>query len=230
MKLVHMSDFHVGEEDAVTDRLVQAIKEVNKEEAEAVIVSGDITHEGLRDEFLLAKELIGRINAPTLVVPGNHDAKNYGFIKFQKFLGPRNWLQNVKCVGIAGIDSSIPDMDEGHIGREKQDWLAKKDVEVVVLHHHLIPVPQSGRERDVVVDAGDVLKLLDEKKVRLVLSGHRHVCNAWKINNMILLNSATTSSKRERSVARGYNVVEYGKVIKAWYKPLEAWGKKKRLI
>ena len=44
-----------------------------------------------------------------------------------------------------------------------------------MLHHHLLPVPGTGRERNVVYDAGDAIECLQRAGVNLVLSGHKHV-------------------------------------------------------
>src|SRR5439155_24775729 len=42
---------------------------------------------------------------------------------------------------------------------------------VFVLHHHLLPIPGTGRERNVVYDAGDAIECLQRAGVHLVLSG-----------------------------------------------------------
>ena len=44
-----------------------------------------------------------------------------------------------------------------------------------MLHHHLLPVPGTGRERNIVYDAGDAIECLQRAGVDLVLSGHKHV-------------------------------------------------------
>jgi Icc protein len=77
------------------------------------------------------------------------------------------------------------------------------------MHHHLVPVPGTGRERNIVWDAGDMLALLTELKVSLVLCGHKHVPNVWQVGEMLLINSGTASSYRVRGYTRpSYNVIE----------------------
>jgi len=49
---------------------------------------------------------------------------------------------------------------------------------VVGMHHHLIPVPDTGIERNTVFDAGNVLMSLTQNNVDLVLCGHKH--HPWK--------------------------------------------------
>src|SRR5436190_1798647 len=83
----------------------------------------------------------------------------------------------------------IVELNEGQIGRERYEWIKEsfaKDVELKVfaLHHHLLPVPGTGRERSTVTDAGDLLELLIELGVQVVLSGHKHVPYVWRLEGM----------------------------------------------
>ena len=63
-----------------------------------------------------------------------------------------------------------------------------------------MPVPGTGRERNQVLDAGDVLSLLRQCEVDLVLSGHRHVPYVWPIAGMLLVHSGTVSTLRTRGL------------------------------
>jgi 3',5'-cyclic AMP phosphodiesterase CpdA len=83
------------------------------------------------------------------------------------------------------------------------------DVKIFVLHHHLLPIPGTGRERNIVNDAGDVLEVLIECGVDLVLSGHKHVPYAWRLENMYIVNAGTVSTLRLRGDTKPcYNVVQ----------------------
>jgi 3',5'-cyclic AMP phosphodiesterase CpdA len=104
-----------------------------------------------------------------------------------------------------GADSSEPDLDEGQIGRERYPWIAEQfagqsDLKVFAMHHHLIPIPGTGRERNVVADAGDLLEILIGNGVNLVLSGHKHVPYFWGLNGVLVSNSGTASTKRVRGL------------------------------
>jgi len=83
------------------------------------------------------------------------------------------------------------------------------DLRIFVLHHHLLPVPGTGRERNVVYDAGDAIECLLRAGVQLVLSGHKHVPYAWRLENLFVVNTGTVSSLRLRGNTRPcYNVIE----------------------
>ena len=71
------------------------------------------------------------------------------------------------------------------------------------------PIPGTGRERNVVYDAGDAIECLQRAGVNLVLSGHKHVPYAWKLENLFVVNTGTVSTLRLRGNTRPcYNVVE----------------------
>ena len=118
-------------------------------------------------------------------------------------------------VSVVAIDSTEPDLDHGQIGRGRYRWIEEQfrreeaDLKIFVLHHHLLPVPGTGRERNVVYDAGDAIECLQRAGVDLVLSGHKHVPYAWRLEDLFIVNTGTVSSLRLRGNTRPcYNVVE----------------------
>jgi 3',5'-cyclic AMP phosphodiesterase CpdA len=150
-----------------------------------------------------------------LVVPGNHDSRNVGYAHFERLFATRETVIRKNGVTIVGVDSTEPDLDYGRIGRHRYPWIREAfmegpdDFKVFVLHHHLLPIPGTGRERNIVNDAGDVLEVLLECGVELVLSGHKHVPYAWRLENMHVVNAGTVATLRLRGDTKPcYNVVE----------------------
>jgi 3',5'-cyclic AMP phosphodiesterase CpdA len=138
-----------------------------------------------------------------------------GYLHFQELFGPL--FQNMEREGvfIMGVDSSEPDLDSGQIGREKYPLIVNnfhsvEGFKVFALHHHLLPVPGTGRERNIVTDAGDILELLIYSGVDLVLTGHKHVPYVWRLEDMYVVNAGTISSLRLRGHTKPcYNVLEF---------------------
>ena len=50
-----------------------------------------------------------------------------------------------------------------------EQFAVDAELKVFALHHHLIPVPGTGRERSTVADAGDLIEVLIESGVNIVL-------------------------------------------------------------
>ncbi|MDP8952523.1 MAG: metallophosphoesterase, partial [Actinomycetota bacterium] len=85
MRIVQMSDIHVGSGLFRPDLLSAAIDEANALEPDLVAVVGDLTMEGYRWEFEEARGYLDRLACPNVVVAmGNHDAKNVGYRHFEE--------------------------------------------------------------------------------------------------------------------------------------------------
>jgi Icc protein len=214
MKIAHISDIHTAEPHFLPDLLERVIKEINKIEPEIVVVTGDLTDNGYPFEFKRAKSYIERIECDKkVVIPGNHDARNVGYLGFEEIFGHRSMIEKYRGITIVGLDSTQPDLDDGHVGREKYGWIEKcldtNDFKVVALHHHLISVPKTGRERQIPMDAGDVLELLLRCGVDLVLSGHKHVPWVWNLNGMVIANAGTACTNRVKwNIPQSFNLIE----------------------
>ena len=219
--IAQLSDLHCGSPSFDGELLSAGVKEVIALDPDLVVVGGDLTAEGYAHEFRDAQrhlEPLFEAGLNTLVVPGNHDSMNVGYLHFADTFGVGDTGKGDRVtrvnftghgrerpmrVSVVAIDSSKPDLAEGEVGRERYPWIREQfavdaDVRVFVLHHHLVAVPGTGRERNTVWDAGDVLALLAELEVDVVLSGHKHVPHVWLLDHVLLVNSGTVSSYRLR--------------------------------
>jgi 3',5'-cyclic-AMP phosphodiesterase len=215
LTIAQLSDLHCGGPYFVPELLERAIAEVNDLAPDVVVCSGDLTTFGFKEEYAQAKRYLDRIECESVVVvPGNHDSRNVGYIHFEELFGDRNSVVRLEDVTVVAVDSTEPDLDHGQIGRGRYSWIEEQFADaaamrVFVLHHHLLPVPGTGRERNIVYDAGDAIECLQRARVNLVLSGHKHVPYAWRLENLFIVNAGTVSSLRLRGNTRPcYNVVE----------------------
>ena len=213
-RIIHLSDIHFSEIYYVPEIAEAMLRNINQSDPDIVIVTGDLTENGLAIEYSGAKHFLDRIECKNkVIVPGNHDARNAGYLFFEDIFKARSCFKHFGEVTVVGLDSSQPELDEGHIGRENYKWIEKtfsiSGFKVFALHHHLIPIPRTGRGNNVLVDAGDVLELLDRSDVDLVLCGHWHIPWFWRLNNMLVLSVGTVcSSKIRGKMAQCYNLIE----------------------
>ena len=224
--IAHLSDLHCGGQYFAPNLLERAVSEINDLKPDLVICTGDLTTFGFRHEYVEAKSYLDRIQCESFVViPGNHDSRNVGYVHFEELFGERSSVTRVGAVTVVAVDSTEPDLDHGQIGRGRYAWIEEQfappaDLRIFVLHHHLLPVPGTGRERNVVYDAGDAIECLQRAGVNLVLSGHKHVPYAWRLENLFVVNAGTVSSLRLRGHGRPcYNVIEVqGSHVSVWRK------------
>src|SRR5437016_1939618 len=103
-RIVQLSDLHCGQQFFLPQHLERAIAEVNEMQPDVVVISGDLTSNGFKDEYVLAREYLNRVECKAMVViPGNHDSRNVGYVHFEDLFGDRN---SVLQVGDAGTVSS----------------------------------------------------------------------------------------------------------------------------
>jgi 3',5'-cyclic-AMP phosphodiesterase len=215
LTIAHLSDLHCGGPHFVPNLLERAITEINELGPDIVICSGDLTSFGFKQEYAEAKHYIDSLRCQSVVViPGNHDSRNVGYVHFEELFGDRNSVLRFGGVTVVAIDSTEPDLDHGQVGRGRYGWIQEQfaepaDIRIFVLHHHLLPVPGTGRERNIVYDAGDLIECLQRAKVNLVLSGHKHVPYAWRLEDLFIVNAGTVSSMRLRGNTRQcYNLIQ----------------------
>jgi Icc protein len=219
VRIAQISDVHFGGPLSLpAEDLDVILARVDELRPDVVVVAGDLTTAGYDWEFEEAATWLERIRFPKIVIPGNHDARNVGYLQFERRIGEpysrlRLELDPVRAerlgatgVTIVGLDSSEPDLDEGRIGRDRYAWLREQfsepgDIRIVAVHHHLVSIPGTGRERNVVQDAGDLLLTLLDLDVDVVLSGHKHVPFFWGLNGMLISNSGTAGTRRLRGLA-----------------------------
>jgi 3',5'-cyclic AMP phosphodiesterase CpdA len=204
------------------ETLRTAIKEINALSPDVVLVTGDLTENGLISEFQTAsKELRKLRTEKILYVSGNHDYRSTGYLLFKEFFS-FSQVTEMDDVVIVILSSARPDRDDGEVGHRQNLWLEntlekyKDKVKIVAIHHHIIPVPDTGADQITIVDAGDVLRSLIKSKVDLVLCGHRHRPWRWKIEDMLVVHAGSVSCEKLRGFfCNSYNVLKIEKKIDA---------------
>lgn len=219
-KVIQISDVHFGDNTFSLELKSNLLAQLDDENPDLLIFAGDLTASGYAHEYEQALEFVDELKSitKTHIVPGNHDARNVGLVHFENMISKRKFVHTDKNSNftIIGLDSSEADVSHGQIGRDQMDWLKAElakipedRAKVVTFHHHIIPIPQTGRERNILLDSGDLMHILTENGVDFVLNGHKHIPNVWMLNNMVVLNSGTaTTGKLRGNGYASYNQLE----------------------
>lgn len=226
LRIAHISDLHAGEVTFQHDVMASVIERINAMKPDFVVVAGDLTAAGYEDEYIEAAGILAQIVPDKIVIPGNHDARNVGWVHFERYFGNRysrfrqefepERAERLRATDftVVGVDSSEPDVDEGRVGRDRYKWIMAQfddpeDIKIFVIHHHLVSIPGTGRERNIITDAGDLLAQLTTLDIDLILSGHKHVPFFWGVNGILISNSGTCATKRLRGLTpSSWNEVE----------------------
>ena len=214
MEIVQLSDIHVGSQfrEEVFEKVID---EINLLKPDAVVITGDLTNEGLVEQYEKCKKMISQINVEKIIaISGNHDYRNTGYLLFKKYFPFKTENDLGNDVILITLNSTRPDRDEGEVGYQQTLWLERtlkkyeNKFKIVAMHHHLIGIPDTGSDRLTVIDAGDILRTILDSNVNLVLCGHKHRPWLWDFNTLSIANAGTTSSERVRGFfENSYNIV-----------------------
>jgi len=211
--LIQISDIHCGPMFR-KEIFASAVKEINEMAPDIVLVTGDLTENGLISEFKMAAKGLGKLEAEKIIyLSGNHDYRSTGYLLFKEFF-PFLQVTEIENAVIAVLSSARPDRDDGEVGHRQNLWLERTlekygdRVKIVAVHHHVIPVPDTGADQITVIDAGDALRSLTKSKVDLVLCGHRHRPWRWNLENMLIVHAGSLSCEKLRGFfLNSYNVI-----------------------
>ena len=166
-----------------------------------LLITGDLTHISLPDEFVQARQWLQSLGSPTdvTVIPGNHDAYvkvpwQQGLVHWQEYMvsdGAPNVAAQalfpslrirgpIAFIGLSSAVPALPLLATGRVGKEQLHRLKSVLKEtgrqglfrVVFVHHPPVPGQEKWRKR--MVDDRALCEVLVEYGAELVLHGHMH--------------------------------------------------------
>lgn len=183
-RIVHLTDLHFGYERR---ELVQPLLDlVNAQEADLVVVTGDITHRSRAAQWQQAADFMGQLRAPWVAVPGNHDVPLLNPIAraLMPFAAFRRWLKRpsefqlcsprLQVLGINSADRWA--WERGRIWSGQIEGALKNRVPdllgIAALHHPLVQLPEVDKK--LARGADHALRRLEAAGISVILSGHLH--------------------------------------------------------
>jgi 3',5'-cyclic AMP phosphodiesterase CpdA len=227
-RIIQLSDPHFGGEDKPAVEAATAY--VLAQPPDLILVTGDLTLNGLPSEFEAAAAWLARLPSPLLATPGNHDTPYWNlalraltpFARYRRYIGsPDGESVTTAKVAARTINTARgaqprPDWSKGAISLEQceeavQDLAASPEaVRIVACHHPLVEAvdaPVSGG-----VHRGEkAAKLLSAGGVDLILTGHVHNPFASPLGHGDRLTYAVgagTLSLRLRGTPAGFNCID----------------------
>lgn len=138
MRIIQISDLHIGGlfKQTSFDLLVDEIN--NELKPDVLIISGDLTDEGVYFQYEKAKKEISRFLCKNVIVfPGNHDYRHTGYLLFPQFFPNNGESRGSKVytylhpenpqlrIMVTTVGTAVADRDEGEVGDSQNLWLNK---------------------------------------------------------------------------------------------------------
>ena len=113
-RIAHISDLHCGGPHFVPTLLERAISEINDMRAGHRRLLRRPDDFGFKPRVRPGQVLPGQDRVRVARdLPGNHDARNVGYVHFEEMFGDRSSVLHVGDVSVVAVDSTEPDLDHG---------------------------------------------------------------------------------------------------------------------
>ena len=200
------SDTHIGSSTAAED-LRQAIADVNTEDVDFTIISGDITELDINGYLDTAKVILDKLLAPYYIIPGNHDTKwsSSGTRKFIDLWGADKFnfeYENIRFIGLH--QGPLLRMGDGYIAPEDLHWLdtlltnlPEPNQEIILVTHYPLDSTVSNWYQ--------YLDIIKNHNAQMILHGHGHHNRASNYEGVPGLMGRSTL--RHEELVGGYNIV-----------------------
>ncbi len=225
-RIAHISDIHFGRiaYPGIVDALVA---DINAADVDLVVVSGDLTQRAFGHQFRAARQMLKAFDAPTLVVPGNHDVYPWWRL-FSRLLDPLRRYRRIiepdlapswrnEDVAVRGINSAFGWAVQGGRITEREleqirtgyDGAAGEALRVLVVHHHLAELAAlAGHDR--ARGAEHAFETAQQAGVKLILCGHLHIAHIAPVglhpgDGIIVATAGTCTSNRGRGKDKAVN-------------------------
>lgn len=225
MQLVHLTDLHFGCEDK--SALAAAAKYVRDLKPDAVIVTGDISKDGLASELNDACEWIRSLEAPAMLTPGNHDVPYYEmwgrlFYPWDRIRRAQHGIQHeawhtdewsIIPVNTARAWQFRMNWAQGEISRGQtaiagaELQRAKPGALRIIITHHPLDWPNDAPIRGETRGGVRGLRKLADAGAELFLSGHLHFASARLFETRALSITSGTLSQRLRHEPCAFTVI-----------------------
>ncbi len=202
-----IADTHVGGSTGTID-LELTVADINlNPDIEFVILAGDVTEFGSEKELLEAKSILGKLNKPVFVLPGNHDSKwsEIGNNDFVTIFGAEEFsFEKNGFLFIGTASGPNMRMAPGLVPREQMVFLEKtlrqmKDTLQPVFFINHYPLDES------LANAREVIELLKKRNIQASLLGHGHANKKFDFDG--IPGAMCRSNLRAKNQVGGYNIV-----------------------
>ena len=224
MKIAHFADLHFGREDK--DALKAAADLLKEMDVHAIVVSGDLTQRGKREEFEAAQEWLSQFTAPLLCVPGNHDTPLLNiaaraadaFGRYDRYFSAHAGPLDIDGVSIRGLNTARGwqtrmNWAEGRVNLDDLDRAidhSDDDVlHIVACHHPFVSPTMAGLQTET-KRGQEASRRIADSPVQILMTGHVHTPHAELIRDGAggyIAITAGTLSTRLRAQPPAFNIL-----------------------
>ncbi len=242
-RIAHISDLHFSAKSL--EQVTALERSICEMAPDMVVISGDLTRSGKKEEFQQARAFVDLLRVPTMVLPGNHDIPMPGLWarlkapsqRFESYFSDMPAFLETSDLLVVGLNTAVGwqpgfDWSLGYLVPSRVEAAAAmlaaqdgKKLRIVVCHHPLHPHPlDPGRSRT--FGGPKAFDRLCSAGMDLLLHGHLHRTDsryfaAPQGGQVCEVCANTALANRQRGGPAGYNIIDVQD--RRWHLSVIAW-------
>lgn len=194
-------------------RFEQAVKQINKSDADFTLICGDLVHHASDSSFADFLKINNKFKKPSYVAPGNHDIQNIptdsSLIYYRKNIEKDYYHFSHHNYGFVIINSQLWKTEITSESEKQNVWLQKviedfksKNMPIFVAGHYPLFTLSSNEKEHYfnipIKKRKELLDLFEKNNVVGYLSGHTHKLTINNYKNIKLVSGETTSKNFDK--------------------------------
>ena len=211
---IQISDSHIDDKKLVMGvdsqaNLACVVEDISKQSYDALIFSGDLSHNGTINSYIRINEILKPLNNKACILPGNHDNKSNLAKIFDNSLLSNFQLNDWEIIS---IDSVQNEKVSGYLSDQKLQTLINEIKQsrakyiVLCLHHPVVPMQSSWDDDLSLENSEDFFGVISQfPRVRAIIWGHAHQSSEFKYGSIKLFSCPSTAVQFCGPSSIGYN-------------------------
>ncbi len=211
---IQISDSHIDDEKLIMGvdsqaNLTCVVEHISKQLYDALIFSGDLSHNGTINSYIRINEILKPLNNKACILPGNHDNKSNLAKIFDNSLLSNFQLNDWEIIS---IDSVQNEKVSGYLSDQKLQTLINEIKQsrakyiVLCLHHPVVPMQSSWDDDLSLENSEDFFGVISQfPRVRAIIWGHAHQSSEFKYGSIKLFSCPSTAVQFCGPSSIGYN-------------------------
>ena len=167
----------------------------NSLKPDCVLLPGDITNDGVEEEYSLSAKILHELEMPYIATPGNHDFHHgkSSMALWEKYFGPASGIHDTSCAKVIALNTG-----NKHLIQSEVDDLCllleknSSDPMIIFSHYQLFENKHicRGGSQKVANNSHEQKQLLDiiRQKQVLIYAGHQNICSIQEVGKSFQIN------------------------------------------
>jgi hypothetical protein len=173
------------------------VEDINTRNVDFTLIAGDLTNMGLSDEYAVIANILKKLDAPLLTVPGDHDVKDSSHVElWRHYFGKLQWEMSLAGYGIVGLNSANNVLDADGAAILKRCLKNENLFPIIISHLQIIENPQiniGSKQKTIstMSETSEILGLLKRRRA-IFYAGHQNIPARINIGSSIQVNVPQT--------------------------------------